>query len=309
MKVYINRKLVAGPWGGGNRTIKTLHDVLLQNNHQPVYDICDDIDVIYCHDPRPDGNTGIRYEHILWLKENKNIPIFQRVGDVFCHRGEVFTNYLKETIKHSNKVSFITKWAADYLNVKIDNNRYFVHNLRPPSIFFQEKKENNVKTRIITHHWSTNPLKGFDFYLEIDKMLERRNDLEFFYLGRTPDNFNPKNINIIETKDVDGVKEELARSDVYVTASKLETGGNHVVEALASKLPILYHKDGGGICNLAEGYGHSYSDINEFEEKLDKIIKNKEIYKNMVFKGTLEETCQEYCDMMESLTRVNNDEK
>ena len=304
MKIYINRKLVKGPWGGGNRTIKTLHDVLIKRGHLPVYDFCNDMDLIYCHDPRPDSHSGVRYEHLLWLKQNKNIPIFQRVGDVFCHRGKEYTDYLSETIKHSSCVSFITDWAAEYLNVSIDNQQYFVHELKPPETFFQDKLSKNNKIRIITHHWSTNPLKGFDFYMLIDKLLEKRKDLEFFYLGRTPDDFKPKNIRIIETKDVEGVKKELASSDIYVTASKLETGGNHVVEALASNLPVLFHEEGGGICSLSRNYGYAYDNIDNFEEKLDLIIKNIHNYKDLGFEGTLEDTCETYCDIMENLINI-----
>lgn len=301
MRVYINRNHVAGPWGGGNRTIKTLHEVLIKRGHEPCYQIDDKIDVIYCHDPRP-NNEGIRYENLLWVKKNLNIPIFQRVGDVFFHRGEEYTAYLKETVKYSDRVSFITNWAASFLNVEIDNQKNFVHNLKPPKEFFQNKqtKESN-KTRLITHHWSTNPLKGFDFYLEIDKLLSKYNNIEFVYLGRRPNNFLPTNILTLDVKDVDGVKEELLKADVYVTASKFETGGNHVVEALASKLPILYHSAGGGICDLAKDFGMSYKDISEFEINMNKVIKNKTKVNN--FHGTLEDTCNIYCDLMEDLIK------
>ena len=118
MKVYINRKPVNGPWGGGNRTIKCLIECLKERGHGYTLDVNDDYDVIYCHDPRPD-ESGIRYEHFLTLQKIKNVKIFQRVGDVFCHRGEQYTQYLKATLKYSDAVSFISEWASEYLECKI----------------------------------------------------------------------------------------------------------------------------------------------------------------------------------------------
>jgi len=305
MIVYVNRQHVAGPWGGGNRTIKALHDVLILNDHTPVYDIREKFDVIYCHDPRP-NDEGIRYEHLLWLKDNKGIPIFQRVGDVFFHRGQEYTDYLKETLKYSDKVSYITPWAAKFLEQEIDENKHVVHMLRPPKSFYVDrKKRDDKKIRMLTHHWSTNPLKGFDFYLEIDKVLERYSNLEFFYLGRKPDDFKPKNIKVIEVKDEKGVIEELRSADLYVTASKFETGGNHIVEAMANSLPVLYHKDGGGICDLSLDNGYSYSNIEDFQVELSKMIKNIETKENTFdkFEGTLEDVCLEYVKCMEDLVR------
>ena len=146
MKVFINREPVSGPWGGGNRTITTLIKQLTLKGHEYTFNINEKFDVIYCHDPRPD-NRGIRYEHFLYIRQNANIPIFQRVGDVFYHRAVENTEYLKETIKHSNKVSFITKWAANTLNCEIDNKRTYVHELRPPKIFHRQIKNNIVKKK------------------------------------------------------------------------------------------------------------------------------------------------------------------
>jgi len=301
MIVFINRRHVSGPWGGGNRTIKTLHETLVKRGHTPCYDLSTNIDIIYCHDPRPD-NAGIRYENLLWLKQNFNIPIFQRVGDVFYHRGDEYTKYLKSSLQYSDCVSFITNWAANFLDIKPDNEKYFVHELKPPKEFFQNKRETkNKKIRLITHHWSTNPLKGFDFYLEIDKMLSRYSNVEFIYLGRKPANFNPKNIKLLDVKDVIGVKAELYKSDIYVTASKYETGGNHVVEALASKLPILYHGLGGGICDISKNYGTCYNNIEEFETNMLEIIQNITNKKNLIFSGSLEDMCNVYCNLMEKL--------
>jgi len=305
MRVFINRPYVEGPWGGGNRTIKTLINVLEKRGHSYCFDIRKDYDVIFCQDPRPDGNTGLRYEHLMSVRKQRGTPIFQRVGDVFFHRGEDQTEYLKATLAHSDKVSFITEWAANFLGFSIDNQRYNVDQLRPPEIFYNctaertRDLESKKKKRLITHHWSNNPLKGFDFYLEIDKMLNDRPDLEFVYVGRTPQNFKPNNIKIVDPLKTLEIIAHLRAADVYVTASKIETGGNHVVEAMACGLPVLYHEEGGGICELCKENGIKYKDISEFQVSLNDIL-NKSVNK---FEGTLEETCNKYVDMLESICK------
>ncbi len=308
MIVYVNRKHVSGPWGGGNRTIKSLHEALLTRGHTPVYELDENVDIVYCHDPRP-NDEGLRYEHFLWLKKNHNIPIFQRVGDVFYHRGEVYTKYLKETLFHSDQISYITPWAAKFLGQQVDNKKHLVHELRPPASFFIDKlKKTNEKVKIITHHWSTNPLKGFDFYMMIDKLIENYENVDFYYLGRRPDDFLPKNIKILKVEDEQGVISHLSDSDIYVTASKFETGGNHVVEAMACKLPVLYHLEGGGICDLSKNNGYGYSSIEEFDHQLTKLIsllsKNETTFPNL--EGTLEDVCLEYVKCMENLVEAKD---
>ena len=307
MKVFLNRRVHIGPWGGGNRTVKTLCERLENKGHSFTFDLNQDIDVIYCHDPKPDGSTGLLYDHLLYMKHNFNIPIFQRVGDVFHHRGKQTTEYLKKTLAYPDAISFITDWAANYLNMEIDNSRTFVHDLRSPKLFLREervKKSNNNKIRLITHHWSNNNLKGMMFYNKIDQLLEedKYKNLEFVYLGRIPDNFKPKNIIILPPQDTEGVIDQLDLSDIYVTASQYETGGNHVVEAISRGLPVLYHSNGGGICSLCKNNGYEYTSIEEFQNVLDLAINDKMSSKKYEkFVDTLEDVCDVYISIMEKL--------
>lgn len=310
MKVFLNREVVVGPWGGGNRTLKTLIERLVKRGHEYTFNYDDLYDVIYCHDPRP-NSIGLRYEHLMHIRKNKKTPIFQRVGDVFYHRSASDTSYLKETLKYSDAVTFISSWAADFLEVEIDNVKNFIHELRPPSIFYREIKDNIKKKQdkftILTHHWSANPLKGLAFYQEIDKLLSKNkyDKVQFYYLGRTNENFKFKNTIIIPPVDVDSVIDYLDLTDAYVTASKNETGGNHVVEALARGCNVLYHKHGGGISSICNGIGTKYETIDEFENILDQLISENRQSKRrnieLKFSKSLEEVCDEYIDIMERL--------
>ena len=66
MKIFINRKPVIGPWGGGNKTAAAL-STALKDHADVVFDLShSDIDVIFCFDPRPSPD-GIWYQHFLGL--------------------------------------------------------------------------------------------------------------------------------------------------------------------------------------------------------------------------------------------------
>ena len=310
MKIYLNRKPVEGPWGGGNKTIVALIKMIKESNHEYTFDINDTYDIIYCHDPRPD-DRGISYQHLLQARQIKNAPIFQRVGDVFYHRGVNFTNYLKESVKYSDKVSFITHWAARFIDVDVDNKRTFVHELRPPREFFRkpnfDRNKEKEAVRIITHHWSSNSLKGVKYYNDIGKLLQEKKykHVEFVYLGRAHNDINRQHITVIPPLDTDGVIDELDKSHIYVTASEFETGGNHVAEAIARGLPVLYHKNGGGINCLCRDSGHQFETMKEFESTLDSLLSDNNIIKKSkkIEKISLEDVCSSYIEEMEAMIK------
>ena len=66
--MFINRRPVKGPWGGGNKTVSALFEKLSSDGHEVFFDFNrPDFDLIFCIDPRPD-NTGIWYQHFLNYK-------------------------------------------------------------------------------------------------------------------------------------------------------------------------------------------------------------------------------------------------
>ena len=60
MKIFINRKPVSGPWGGGNKSVTALHERLIEEDFEIADTLSDDVKIIFCFDPRPD-NTGLWY--------------------------------------------------------------------------------------------------------------------------------------------------------------------------------------------------------------------------------------------------------
>ena len=85
MKIYLNRQPLKGPWGGGNKTVTKLSETLEKTGHQVTFRLEDNIDMIFCFDPRPNKN-GEWYQHFLNYKNSRpRTKIIQRVGDLGTH--------------------------------------------------------------------------------------------------------------------------------------------------------------------------------------------------------------------------------
>ena len=99
MKVYLNRKPREGPWGGANKVVSKLANTLLRAGNSIAYTLNhDNIDVIFCFDPRPNDN-GEWYGDMLEYKKKFNAKIIQRVGDLAGQEIKLGTK--KKTVKLS----------------------------------------------------------------------------------------------------------------------------------------------------------------------------------------------------------------
>lgn len=313
MKVYINRKPVVGPWGGGNKTLTLLFDKLSQDNEiKLTLDLKEkDIDIIFCIDPKP-GSNGIWYQNFVDYKNNvnNNVKIIQRVGDLGTHRGQEITNLVAQTINISDFLIFPSDWARKAIGFKKTN--YMIVQNRPLSIFYDKRKlTNNVSDRtikIVTHHWSDNPKKGFEIYSALGNKIKNNVNIEFTYIGRYNKDYTSTGINIIKPKNATELSSLLPEFDIYLTASQLEAGANHVLEAIAAGLPIIYRSGGGSISEYCFDYGVEFNDIQDLEHALFSCIDNYDIFKNKITKytDTLESQVDSYVKIIKNLYGVNN---
>lgn len=304
MKIYVNRKPVSGPWGGGNKSLTTLCEKLSLSGHNVVYDLNhQDIDIIFCFDPRPNDH-GEWYQNFYDYRNTRpDTKIIQRVGDVGTHGKPELTELVKASVECSDYMIFPSEWAKE----KIDYNKSnfdIVYNA-PLETFHKHKNTIRYgkilnKIRIVTHHWSTNPKKGFDYYSYLDKFIEKNNRYEFTYIGRLPGNFALKNSKHIKALDSNSLSLELPKYDLYLTASVEEAGANHVIEAMACGLPIVYHKDGGSIVNYCSEYGLEYQCTETMIEMVDKIALNYRMYKDNVleYNNTINTVIEKYINII-----------
>jgi len=298
MKIYVNRRPVHGPWGGGSKILLAIiqecqnrgHEILLEEQHKS----CDKVDAILCVDPRP--VQGVNYRDILDLRSRSECPLIQRVGDIGTHGKPDLYEMVLKTTKLADAVIFPSEWVKNVIEF---NGKFEIIKNGADKRFFENKKSTfdlGKKIRVITHHWSNNQAKGFDTYQQLSSFCESSNDFEFTYIGRAPigNNFQTH----LAPMDVEGLVKELPKHDIYLTASKWEAGANHVLEAMAIGLPILYHVDGGSIPEYCSSNGLSFENV----EDVKRILLNR-LYSNIIgcvnYDRTTECVAQEYVNVIE----------
>tara|TARA_R110000824_G_scaffold137883_3_gene302595 strand:- start:49 stop:966 length:918 start_codon:yes stop_codon:yes gene_type:complete len=305
VKVYVNRQPVSGPWGGGNKTVVALSQALRSSGHDVVYNLHHrDIDLLFCFDPRP-NDLGENYGDMWNYKLKHGVPIVQRVGDVGTHGKPWLTDLVKASSEVSDMLIFPSLWAME--KIRFSGNNYKIIHNAPLKEFYENRsgKKPDSKIGIITHHWSTSPKKGFDFYRELDSRLPDMENLEFTYVGRLPSGFEFKNSKYIKAMgDNKKLSEIISSNDVYLTASEEEAGANHVLESLACGLPVAYHENGGSIVEYCSEYGEQYSDVDSMFMAIDRIISNYLTLRSKVlcYQNNITNVVSEYteliCDMV-----------
>lgn len=309
MKIYINREYVPGPWGGGAKPLGRLIALLKKHGHDVYFELRNQkYDVYVCWDPRPNG-SGIWYGTINDHRQKFGGKILQRVGDVGTHGKPELTNLVKCSTIYSDHVIFVSSWAHDYIGREaLQNVSTSVIANGPLKEFFDFRNSNtNIASRlnVVTHHWSNNQKKGFDIYKKIDDLIEDKMiDIDFTYIGRIPDNFKYKNMNYIHPKDVSYLSKNLPSYDVYLTASREEAGANHILEAMAAGLPVVYHTGGGSIPEYCRDY--SDYEFTNWEELPNILAKLRENYQEAKLKAlgynrTVDDAIKKYVEIIERM--------
>ena len=302
MKIYINRQPKYGPWGGGAKTVNKLAERLLSNGHTVVYRLEENIDFIFCFDPRP-NSFGENINHLYAYKNLfPKVKIIQRVGDVGTHGKPELTSMVKYCLNNSDYFIFPSAWSREY--VKHSGENYKVIPNGPMPEFYKNRSNRNTlppTPRIVTHHWSTNSRKGFNTYKKFDDFCQQSGEFEFHYIGQVPDGVSYKN----QTSPVsaDDLVEMLPKYDIYLTASEEEAGANHVLESLASGLPVVYKENGGSIPEYCHISGKEYSDFSSMISALRHVRDNYKDYKRdcLRYKYTNELVIDQYCDILKDL--------
>tara|TARA_B110000211_G_scaffold30001_1_gene30371 strand:+ start:967 stop:1881 length:915 start_codon:yes stop_codon:yes gene_type:complete len=300
MKIMFNRKIIDGPWGGGNLFVNEMTNYLRQREHEVCFDFEDDIDIIFMVDPRPvDHSEGYSVDDIIdYGRKYPDTEIIHRINECDQRKG---TDFMDSLLLRSNVIAdhtiFISEWLANYfIDLGFDREYDVVYNGCNTNHFYplENKLKPSNPIKLVTHHWSDNWLKGFDLYNELDK--QNRNDIEFTYIGRYNNQYRPKNTRIVSPLHGEELGNELRKHDVYITASRFEPCGMHHIEGSASGLPVLYHRDGGGINELCKTHGIGFDDIPSFFQSLQDILNNYDNFVSKINYSYLssERMCAEY---------------
>lgn len=303
MKIFINLEPPGNKenWGGGLFFVKNFANFLKEKGHQVTYNLETGIDILFIIDPREGSYRKYGLEKIIrYKKRNPKSKIIHRVNECNIKKKNFdIDNLLIKTMNHSDKVIFLSKWLMDYFKNKYkiqDDKFYYVVNGCDKSNFYpiENKIFDKDKIKLVTHHWSSNYLKGFEIYNKLDELLPEYPNIEFTFIGNYNQDYKPKNIKLVPPVDRKELGNLLRKQDIYVTASVNEPGGMHYLEGLASGLPILCREGGGGINEVGEKYGKNYKSVEDFFYTLDDLSENYETYrKNLDYRFFSSERCSQ----------------
>ena len=269
-RIALNMRPLDEPWGGGNWWLTQTVEHLRERGYDVRFDLKRDADCIVLVDPRVGGNVTFGHQAIAAHKErHPEVRCLHRINECDLRKG---TNEIDALLAEANAVAdhtvFISDWLRDY-----HAERWFdraqphsvVHNGADPAVFSSSGSAElrpGEPMRLVTHHWSDNPRKGFDVYQEVDRLIAAGAlpDTELWVIGRWPAACDWRAARTFPPTTGPELAGLLRQGHAYITASRWEPGGMHHVEGAQCGLPVLYHEDGGGIVETARRYGIGFRD-------------------------------------------------
>lgn len=261
--VALNMKAVRGPWGGSSPFVAQLADALRLRGFEVRFDLRRPAAVVVLVDPREAGNKPFGPVEIAAFKrEHPGARVLHRVNECDQRKG---TDFMDRLLQEANTLAdhtvFISTWLRDYHAARWYDARRphsIIYNGADDRIFFPARRaEAPDPFRVVTHHWSSHPLKGFDVYQQVDEALAagRLPGFEFWVIGRWPDGMRWRAARTYPPAQGCKLADLLRACHGYLTASRWEPCGMHHVEGAQCGLPLAAHRDGGGIVEAAERYG------------------------------------------------------
>lgn len=284
MKVSINKKIVNGPYGGGNQMLILIADYLAAKGVGVSFELGEDTDVVLMMDVKKES-CCFEIEKILELKKRKGIKVVHRINDNGSHRhnNKIRDKMILDANKLADKTIFISEWVRDYFIERgFSGDHVVIHNAADRTLFkpSDRNRQTNEPLKIVTHHWSDNMSKGYDVYGKIDGFCsDNPNIASFRFIGRDCSFTHFSSIcEKITAKPYKEIPQYLSSQDVYISASLFESGGCHIVEGMACGLIPLVRKGGGGTEDYSRGYGFVFNDATELIDYIRKLYEDYDFY-------------------------------
>ncbi len=268
--VAFNMKPKRGPYGGGNQWLTQVSPYLERCGYAVGYGLTPQVDcVLGTHVGLSDGLT-FSYDDVLQAKErNPRLVCIQRINDNDARKGTgEMDRFLAESNRAADHTVFVSAWLRDY-----HASRWFdparphtvITNGADPAVFHPvgaAQWSGSEPLRLVTHHWSDNPGKGFDVYAELDGLIADGvvRDVELWIIGRWPKEISWRAARTFPPASGHALAALLRQCHVCITASRFEPGAMHPVESMQCGMPLLYHADTGGTVELGEKFGVSFRD-------------------------------------------------
>ena len=270
-KIVFNMYPTSGPWGGSSTFVSQLKEFLVWRGFETGFRLNPDVDLIVLIDPRPDlQNKSFGMEDIKKIKqENPEIKILHRINECDQRKATSFMdNLLAEANPIADHTVFISEWLRDYHAERwfdVQRPHSVIYNGADPRIFHpigSSLYSGSGVFRLVTHHWSNNPMKGFSVYEEVDELIQsgELTDTEFWIIGQWPKHITWKAVKTFSPTHGPNLADKLRACHAYITASLWEPCGMHHIEGAQCGLPLIYYEDGGGIVEAGLKYGIGFKD-------------------------------------------------
>ncbi len=314
MKIAIGFQLKDNSWGGGNQFVEALVNTLKKRGDEIIFNLKDnDIDIILFFDPRF-YNEGITFgahdilNYLFFI--NKKAIVIHRINECDERKN---TWHMNKLLKFSNYCSdhtiLISTWLSSLDIYQKDIPFSIIFNGADSKVFNPSLNTSWDKKgifKIVTHHWSPNYMKGFDVYIKLDKLLDKkewRDICEFTYIGNLPDGFKFRNARHIKPLNGDKLAYELSKNHLYISASINEPAGMHHIEGILSGLPILYRRSG-ALPEYCLGFGIEFEGDN-FIPALYKMFNEYDNYKSKIanYQNNADKMCRNYLLLFDRLLK------
>ena len=268
--VSINFRPIDGSYGGMNVFVQQISLWLEKRGYHVIYELRPDVDVIFVVHPWLSHIDPYSFEDVKAFKDaNPTVKILLRINE--CDKRKN-THHMDQWLSQWESIAshtyFISTWLRDYHADRwFDKRRPHsaIYNGADPRIFHpigSAYYDGHTPLRIVTHHWSDNPMKGYADYEKLDSMIASGaiSDVEFLVIGRWPTEIKWQSTLTHGAAHGVTLANLLRSCHVYLTGSHWEPCGMHHVEGIQCGLPVIYHYQGGGIVEHAQNYGIEYSD-------------------------------------------------
>ena len=268
--IATNLRPMPGPWGGGNQWAAQLVGALEAHGYRVRFRLDEPVDLVLLADPRRSGTTTFDVADLeRYLAAHPSTVVVHRVNENDQRKGTAtMDGLLAAANRLADHTVFISAWLHAYhaarwfpppkpysIIINGADTRIFHPIGRAPYL-------RDGPLRLVTHHWSDNAMKGFGVYETLDRMIAdgELRDTELWVIGRWPAGIRWRAARTFGPVHGRRLAELLRRCHAYVTASVWEPGGMHFIEGAQCGLPVLYHRDGGGIVEVAERFGVAFAD-------------------------------------------------
>ena len=315
--VAIGMNMKTGPYGGGNQFGHALTEALQKRNITVVHSLGQpDIDAILVTEIRPWLDICAFSMHDAARHRARfGTPVVLRVNECDERKGKKIKS-LNAALRAAARLADHTVYISSWLQRTVSGSdtgpvgsSSVIRNGADEKIFNSARSlawDGTSPLKIVTHHWSSHLLKGWDAYQLLDSLAggPLRGKIEFTYIGNVPAALPLPHTNVIPPLSGEELAHALQQHHVYVTASINEPAGMHHIEGALCGLPLLY-RESGALPEYCQGFGIPFKHVSNVPLAIEDMMRRYQNYKTTVaaYPHTAARMTEQYTQLLAALTR------